>query len=98
MNRRIRAIGAVLWATLAGVLITDAQLRGDSDSVAREAMPFIQGGDFDSARKLLLDGVHLFPNSADLWNLLGIAETEVHYPQLARTAFLRGLQLQPDST
>ena len=76
---------------------TPVQQGADAKLLAGKALEDIQSGDFQSARKLLQAGVQQFPNDVELWNLLGIAETELHEEDLAKRAFERGLHLSPDS-
>ena len=73
------------------------QQGADSRLIAEKALHDIQSGDFDAARKTLQGGVQQFPNDVELWNLLGIAETELNESDLAQTAFERGLRLDPKS-
>lgn len=74
-----------------------AQTSGGSTSAIAEAVHEMQSGDFSSARKLLLKSVQENPSDIELWNLLGIAETELQHPDQAKAAFARGLRLEPAS-
>ncbi len=69
----------------------------DVKTAQEEAMRQIQSGDFSSASKLLRQELQQYPKSAELWNLLGIAETELKQPESAKRAFEQGLSLEPDS-
>jgi tetratricopeptide (TPR) repeat protein len=77
--------------------VIPAQQGTDDRLIAERAFHDIQSGDFKSARKLLRAGVQQFPKDVELWNLLGIAETELNDPDLAQGAFERGLRLDPQS-
>lgn len=57
----------------------------------------IQNGDFQSAAKLLRQELRQYPKDIELWNLLGIAETELKQLESAKSAFERGLALAPNS-
>ncbi|HEY3458926.1 MAG TPA: tetratricopeptide repeat protein [Bryobacteraceae bacterium] len=61
------------------------------------AMQQIQSGDFQSAADVIQRELRQRPKDASLWNLLGIAETELKQPDTAKQAFEHGLQLAPDS-
>jgi tetratricopeptide (TPR) repeat protein len=69
-----------------------------SAPAATAAMQEIQAGRFDAAKKTLQQGLRSTPKAAELWNLLGISETELHEPKAAAKAFQTGLQLAPGST
>ena len=56
----------------------------------------MQTGDFAGAATLLRP-LFAEESAADLWNLLGICESELHQDAAARSAFDRGLQLDPKS-
>lgn len=66
-------------------------------TLAKKAADQIQAGDFQSAGQDLREGLRQYPASVELWNLLGIAETESNRPDAAKDAFLHGLKLAPDS-
>ncbi len=57
----------------------------------------IQSGDFQSAAEVIQQELRQHPKDVSLWNLLGIAETELKRPDAAKRAFARGLQLAPES-
>lgn len=57
----------------------------------------IQNGDFQAAARLLDQELHQRPQDVELWNLLGIARTELKQPDSAKDAFERGLRLAPNS-
>lgn len=78
---------------IAGLLIAQPDVK----TAEQEAMRQIQSGDFDSATKLLHQELRHYPKNAELWNLLGIAETERKQPESAKSAFEQGLTLEPDS-
>jgi tetratricopeptide (TPR) repeat protein len=71
--------------------------QASSANDAGEATQKIQAGDFEAATTLLHKGLAAHPSNADLWNLLGIAETELHHMGLAKEAFEHGLQIAPSS-
>ncbi len=70
---------------------------GDAGTVATNAAQKMQAGDFRSAAEALRKGLRHFPESIELWNLLGIAEGESGHVSAAKDAFLGGLKLAPDS-
>ncbi len=57
----------------------------------------IQNGQFEEASEALEDALKQDPQTVELWNLLGIARTELHREQAAQRAFQQGLQLAPHS-
>ncbi|HEY6988475.1 MAG TPA: tetratricopeptide repeat protein [Bryobacteraceae bacterium] len=57
----------------------------------------IQSGDFQSATEVIQRALRQHPKDASLWNLLGIAESELKKADAAKRAFEHGLQLAPDS-
>ena len=57
----------------------------------------MQNGDFQSAAQRLRGELEQAPRDIELWNLLGIAETELQRPESAKNAFERGLALAPNS-
>ncbi|HEY7302917.1 MAG TPA: tetratricopeptide repeat protein [Bryobacteraceae bacterium] len=68
-----------------------------AQTVAEKAARQIQAGEFQAARSLLQKAVHDHPSDAELWNLLGITETELHDEDSAKKDFEQGLRLLPDS-
>lgn len=66
-------------------------------TVEEDAMRQIQNGDVESASKLLQQELRRYPKDVELWNLLGIAETELKRPQSAARAFNQGLVIAPQS-
>ncbi len=62
-----------------------------------DATARIQRGDFQSARAVLEKSLQEHSEEPELWNLLGIADTELHDLSSAQAAFERGLQLAPNS-
>jgi tetratricopeptide (TPR) repeat protein len=65
--------------------------------IEEQATREIQSGKFQAATKLLQQGLHENAGNVELWNLLGIAETELHNKDAAQSAFQHGLRLAPDS-
>ena len=57
----------------------------------------IQSGDFRAAAEIIQRELRQHPKETALWNLLGIAETELKEAGEAKRAFERGLQLAPNS-
>jgi len=57
----------------------------------------IQNGDFQGAAQLLQQALRQYPKDIELWNLLGIAKTELKEAESAKSAFESGLRLAPDS-
>ena len=74
-------------------------LRAQNNPQAAEklATQQIQRGDFQSAAEVIQRELRQHSEDATLWNLLGIAETELKQPDAAKQAFERGLQLAPNS-
>lgn len=68
-----------------------------ADSPAQEAIRLIQSGRSSDAVKLLARAVKQFETDVNLWNLLGIAETESGDFKSARDSFEHGLKLAPGS-
>lgn len=67
-------------------------------TVAAEAMQQIHAGNFQAASKLVHDEIAINGSDPELWNLLGIAETELQHFSAAADAFQKGLELSPNST
>src|SRR5579872_2316012 len=51
------------------------------ETIAGAALSKIQAGDFAGAVALLRPQVTRFPGRVDLWNMLGICETELNHPR-----------------
>jgi protein O-mannosyl-transferase len=66
-------------------------------TIAGVAAQKIQAGEFESACDVVQKALQQTPKDVQLWNLLGIAETELHRPTAAQDAFQHGLQLAPNS-
>ena len=82
---------------LSVLLVLGAAFAQQMPGIEQKASAEIQAGELHSAVQLLRDGLQQQPNNVELWNLLGIAETELHDGNAAASAFQRGLQLAPDS-
>ncbi len=67
-------------------------------SIAQQATEEIRAGNFQAATNLLQEKLRRDAKDPELWNLLGIAETELQQTGPAQDAFERGLQLAPQST
>jgi Flp pilus assembly protein TadD len=65
--------------------------------IEQQAIGLIQNGQSSEAAKLLQVSVQRYPNAVNLWNLLGIAETESGDLASAKSAFQKGLVLAPRS-
>jgi tetratricopeptide (TPR) repeat protein len=65
--------------------------------VLEDAARRIQLGQYQSAADLIEPALKRQPETPELWNLLGIAETELHQSAAARSAFEHGLRLARDS-
>jgi tetratricopeptide (TPR) repeat protein len=78
------------------VALALAQTTGVRDAL-REAANDIQNRRFELAEALLRRAVDQYPSDVQLWNLLGITETELHHSSQAQIAFQRGLKLDPNS-
>jgi tetratricopeptide (TPR) repeat protein len=89
---------AVTYWKITILLAAKLLIAQDSAQKAAEyATLQIQNGEFQSAAQLLQQELRQNPKNIELWNLLGIAETELKQPQPAKSAFERGLALAPDS-
>lgn len=91
-NRMIAFMGLLLLT-----LGNSSAQTSTAEDVAASATRQIQMGQFQSASDSLEGAVHTYPNAVELWNLLGISDTELHRGAAAKAAFERGLQLAPDS-
>jgi tetratricopeptide (TPR) repeat protein len=89
---------SVLAITLLAVHVTLAlaQTTAAQDAL-RQATNNIQSGHFERAEDLLRQAVNQYPWDVELWNLLGITETELHHSSQAQIAFQHGLKLDPNS-
>jgi len=79
------------------VLATAALAAESPESIAERAAQKIQAGDFAGAASLLRPLVREKNAPAELWNLLGVCESELHRDEAARSAFTTGLRLAPSS-
>ncbi len=96
MSRRATPVaGVVTLAIVLGALM--ALMLAASQEVAGNAMREIQVGHYREACDLLRAGLRQSPNDAELWNLLGIAESELRDTVAAENAFEEGLRIAPDS-
>ncbi len=86
----IRAVGFAFVVLLAG--------QAAPATVADNAMREIQAGQYKQACSALRAELQHSPRNAELWNLLGIAETELNEDAEAEKAFAAGLALAPNST
>lgn len=71
--------------------------QGSAQKADELATQRIQNGDFRGAAQLLQQALRQYPKDIELWNLLGIAKTELKEAESAKSAFERGLRLAPDS-
>jgi tetratricopeptide (TPR) repeat protein len=78
---------------LATLLIAQKSAQNAEELATRQ----IQNGDFQSAAKVLEQELRRYPKDIELWNLLGIAETELNQRDSAKSAFEHGLALAQDS-
>jgi tetratricopeptide (TPR) repeat protein len=92
----MRFPGSVIPLLALHVTLTLAQTTGSQDAI-RQATGDIQNGHFERAESTLRQAVNQHPSDVQLWNLLGIAETELHHSSQAQIAFQHGLKLDPDS-
>jgi Flp pilus assembly protein TadD len=65
------------------------------ETAAARATQQIEAGDFQSAALTVRSYLNQSSREPDLWNLLGICESELKHPDSARQAFEKGLQLEP---
>ena len=99
-NRLQRGLIPVVIGLASGILGFASSASGQAapaGTVAKKAADKMQAGDFQSASQALRDGLRQYPASIELWNLLGIAESESNHPDAAKDAFLHGLKLAPNS-
>lgn len=66
------------------------------DLLARSQLA-MQSGNFGQACAILRPASDRFADDVNVWNLLGICESELNHTAQARAAFARGLKLAPDS-
>lgn len=69
----------------------------NAQTVSEAATQKIQSQDFQGAASLLQQELRAHPRDPALWNLLGIAESELHHIAAAKDAFAQGLKLAPQS-
>jgi protein O-mannosyl-transferase len=69
----------------------------NAEQMQAAATQAIQSGRFQHARDLVQKALGQNPEAVELWNLLGVAQSELHQGEAARKAFQRGLQLAPNS-
>ena len=86
---------AFVTVTIAALPILAVHDRDASQATNPQAA--IQAGRFAEASAQLRTKLAQRPSDPELWNLLGIAETELHHAKQAEEAFSRGLQLAPYS-
>ncbi len=86
---------AAIHVTLC-LLIASAAQNG-ADQSARDVERRIKLGDLNGARQQCEEDLRLYPRSAELWNLLGIADSELGNAPSAQRAFEQGLQIAPNS-
>lgn len=87
----------VMSAIFAVLLLSSGLAAQALQSVEQQAAAEIQAGEFQLAANTLRQAVQQQPNNIELWNLLGIAETELHDENAAKAAFERGIRLAPSS-
>ncbi len=78
-------------------VLTSAEDIHSPAQIVQEGTTEIQARQFESARRLLEQGVRKYRANADVWNLLGIADAELQRNEEAKSAFEHGLHLAPDS-
>jgi len=88
VGRTIRLAALLLVATLAATAADQTLARAAEQIAAR---------DFQAACITLRAISRQAPRNPDVWNLLGICESELNRPEPARDAFLSGLKVEPDS-
>lgn len=81
-------------AIVASAINVQASARNVQDVIAG-ATERLQSQDYYAAAAMLQTAVSRWPDRADLWNLLGIARSELHQDAQARAAFEHGLQIAP---
>lgn len=89
-----------MWVMSAifAILLLSSGLAGQvPQSVEQKATAEIQAGEFQLAANTLRQALQQQSNNIELWNLLGIAETELHDESAAKAAFEHGLLLAPNS-
>ena len=74
--------------------LPDASSAQQAEAAATQA---IQSGEFQRARELVQRALQQDPQAIELWNLLGVAQSELQHGEAARKAFEQGLRLAPDS-
>ncbi len=82
----------------AGVLTSNlSAVQMDAGPAKREALARIREQQFQAAADMVQAALQKNSRDVDLWNLLGISETELHKTSAAAAAFDRGLAIVPDS-
>lgn len=90
---------AIIPGALLALILTASGGRWQtaSQEVAGNSMRKIQAGHYSQACDLLHAGLRQSPRDVELWNLLGIAESELKETAAAERAFDAGLRIAPDS-
>ena len=89
-----------MWRHCIFVLFISAGLvrpADPQDTIAARAVSQMEAGDFKNAAIALRRLVAQPPGRSDLWNLLGVCESELSHSAAAKDAFEKGLKLEPDS-
>src|SRR5690348_16984156 len=86
--------GLLLTGPLSAHPLPEASSAEQAEAAATQA---IQSGEFQRARDLVQKALQQDPQAIELWNLLGVAQSELHQGEAARKAFEQGLRLAPDS-
>ncbi len=84
-------------STLSVLLLALIVSGSPSQDMAADAVREIQAGHYREACDLLRAGLRQSPKDAELWNLLGIAESELKDTGAAEKAFEEGLKIAPGS-
>jgi tetratricopeptide (TPR) repeat protein len=90
-------LGRVIALNVIFLAIASSQTQPVPQSSVQRAAAQIRSGDFQGARETLERALTINSRDPNLWNLLGIAEGELHDIPGARSAFEHGLRLAPDS-
>ena len=89
----LRIASICLITTSLYILVARLLIAHDTSQEAEElATHQIQPGDFQSATKILRQALRQSPKDIELWNLLGIAETELKQPESPRALSSAGLR------
>jgi tetratricopeptide (TPR) repeat protein len=97
VHRSIRQLVIAALICITAQFYLSAEQKHALPTVANVAAQKIQAGEFESACGIVQKALQQTPKDVELWNLLGIAETELHRPTAAQDAFQHGLQLAPNS-